>query len=89
MKAEGDLSCAGKIGDIMYGASLIPNLKVLYLANQTFNGMLPTNNFAMPVLEELDLSNNHIKASLSFSAYCSTRHINLYYCTRYALPCTL
>ncbi len=53
---------AGNIGDVLYGASLIPNLKVLSLRNQSFNGMLPANLFAMPVLEEMDLSNNHIKA---------------------------
>ncbi len=71
--AEKGTLCAGNIGDIMYGASLIPNLKVLYLANQTFNGMLPNNTFAMPELLELDLSNNHIKVNLSAPCMLCTR----------------
>lgn len=54
--------CAGNIGDVLYGASLIPNLQQLFLANQSFSGSLPTSNLAMPALEEMDLSNNHIEA---------------------------
>lgn len=51
---------AGNIADALYGASLIPNLKVLYLANQTFTGSLPDNHAAWKQLEILDLSNNHL-----------------------------
>ena len=54
--------CAGNIGDVLYGASLIPNLQQLFLANQSFSGALPASNLAMPALEEMDLSNNHIEA---------------------------
>ncbi|CAL8464770.1 g4305 [Coccomyxa elongata] len=57
----------GNIGDALYGASLIPNLKVLYLANQTFTGTLPTNNIAWKTLEEMDLSNNNIEGALPAS----------------------
>ena len=60
---------AGNIGDALYGASLIPNLKVLYLANQTFTGTLPTNNIAWKALEEMDLSNNNIEARSSNTSF--------------------
>ena len=60
---------AGNIGDALYGASLIPNLKVLYLANQTFTGTLPTNNIAWKTLEEMDLSNNNIEARPAASLF--------------------
>ncbi|CAL8464772.1 g4307 [Coccomyxa elongata] len=52
----------GNIADVLYGASLIPNLQQLFLANQSFVGTLPQGNLAMPALEELDISNNHIEA---------------------------
>ncbi len=55
------------MADVLYGASLIPNLQQLFLANQSFVGMLPQGNLAMPALEELDVSNNHIEAWQSSS----------------------
>ncbi|BDA50369.1 probable leucine-rich repeat receptor-like protein kinase PEPR2 [Coccomyxa sp. Obi] len=72
----------GNIADALYGASLIPNLKVLYLANQTFTGTLPDNHAAWKQLEVLDLSNNHISGSLpaswgSFFAFPKLTKLNL------------
>ncbi|BDA50370.1 MDIS1-interacting receptor like kinase 2 [Coccomyxa sp. Obi] len=72
----------GNIGDAMYGASLIPNLKILYLANQTFTGTLPTGNLAWKSLEELDLSNNNIEGTLppswgSFASFPKLTKMNL------------
>ncbi len=58
--------CAGNIADVLYGASLVPNLQQLFLANQSFSGSLPASNMAMAALEEMDLSNNHIEARQHF-----------------------
>lgn len=68
-KAVAMCLCAGNIGDVLYGASLIPNLQQLFLANQSFSGSLPTSNLAMPALEEMDLSNNHIEARTHVPTY--------------------
>ena len=70
-EACGDVFCAGNIGDVLYGASLIPNLQQLFLANQSFVGTLPQGNLAMPALEVLDISNNHLEVSIPFFTYPS------------------
>lgn len=50
---------------MLYGASLIPNLKELTLANQSFSGTLPSNNIVMPVLEVMNLNSNLIQVSFT------------------------
>ncbi len=57
-------ACAGDIGEVLYGASLLPKLKRLDLSGQAFTGTLPNSSLSMPILEELDLSNNYIEVGI-------------------------
>lgn len=51
--------CVGSVGDLLYGASLMPNLKVLDASDQALAGQLPS--VVLPLLEELNLANNSIQ----------------------------
>ena len=51
--------CVGSVGDLLYGASLMPNLKVLDASDQALAGQLPS--VELPLLEELNLANNSIQ----------------------------
>lgn len=47
------------MADILYGASLMPNLKILDASDQALSGQLGAAQ--VPTLEELNLSNNSIQ----------------------------
>ena len=50
---------AGSVSDMMYGASLMPNLKILDASDQALSGQL--SPVSVPSLEVLNLSNNSIQ----------------------------
>ena len=50
---------AGSVSDMLYGASLMPNLKVLDASDQALSGQL--SPVSVPSLEVLNLSNNSIQ----------------------------
>ncbi|BDA46092.1 probable leucine-rich repeat receptor-like serine/threonine-protein [Coccomyxa sp. Obi] len=54
----------GDIAEVLYGASILTNLRRLDLSGQAFTGTLPNNSLSMPQLEELNLANNFIQGSL-------------------------
>ena len=49
---------AGNIGDVLYGASLIPNFAFFDTSYQALTGTLP--NISLPNMQILDLSNNYL-----------------------------
>ncbi|CAL8464777.1 g4312 [Coccomyxa elongata] len=53
----------GNIGDVLYGASLIPNLAALNLSNNAFTGTLPAS-LSMPNLQYLILDYNYIEGQV-------------------------
>lgn len=54
---------AGSIGDVLYGASLLPNLVSLDVSDNAFTGTLPTG-LAMPNIKSLILHDNYIQVAL-------------------------
>jgi hypothetical protein len=61
LKGRSLCDVAGDIGDVLYGASLLPKLRRLDLSGQAFTGTLPNSSISMPLLEELNLANNYIE----------------------------
>ena len=53
---------AGNVGDMLYGASLMPNLQILDASDQALTGQLSA--VQIPTLEVLNLSNNSIQVYL-------------------------
>ncbi|CAK0785098.1 hypothetical protein CVIRNUC_008304 [Coccomyxa viridis] len=52
----------GSVSDMMYGASLMPNLKILDASDQALSGQL--SPVSVPSLEVLNLSNNSIQGEI-------------------------
>ena len=52
-------SHAGNVGDMLYGASLMPNLLLLDASDQALSGQLSA--VSLPTVQVLDLSNNSIQ----------------------------
>ncbi len=60
---------AGQISDVLYGASLVPNLVSLDLSGNAFTGTLPPG-LTMPNLQYLSLTDNYIQVGTTrLSAY--------------------
>ncbi|KAK9917092.1 hypothetical protein WJX75_000820 [Coccomyxa subellipsoidea] len=53
----------GSIGNVLYGASLLPNLVSLDVSDNAFTGTLP-NGLAMPNIKSLILHDNYIQGEL-------------------------
>lgn len=60
LSIKGPLIPAGNINDVLYGASLIPNLVSLDLSYNAFTGTLPVS-LTMPNLQVLNLHYNYIR----------------------------
>lgn len=56
---------AGNIADVLYGASLLPNLDRLHLVDQGLYGTLPSSGISFPKLTHIDLGYNDIQVPLA------------------------